>query len=124
MSTIRYYATNGLLGTLFNEFCIIIWVNSALNSHGILYLSVLEFSLVHTANLNVRPMKSNMGNIDRIIRVVLGLALGAAYFLGWVSGTAGYVVLALGVIFLVTSAINFCPLYAVLGINTCPVKQE
>jgi hypothetical protein len=91
---------------------------------GYSYLSLVEFLLVHSSNSNGLSMKNNMGNIDRIIRVVLGLALGAAYFLGWVSGTAGYVVLALGVIFIVTSAINFCPLYAVFGINTCPVKQE
>lgn len=90
----------------------------------IYYLSTTVWYIVYSSESNVHSMKSNMGNIDRIIRVVLGLALGAAYFLGWVSGTAGYVVLALGVIFLVTSAINFCPLYAVLGINTCPVKQE
>lgn len=59
-------------------------------------------------------MKANVGGIDKIMRVVLGLVLIAMVFVGpqtpW-----GW----LGVIFLATGLLNFCPLYPLLGISTC-----
>jgi Na+/proline symporter len=62
-------------------------------------------------------MSPNEGGLDRILRVVVGLALLALAFVGpktpW-----GYV----GLVPLVTGAIGFCPLYSLLGINTCGVK--
>ncbi|MCB0380639.1 MAG: DUF2892 domain-containing protein [Flavobacteriales bacterium] len=64
-------------------------------------------------------MKKNMGNIDRIVRVILAIAFSVAYFTKAVEGTLGYVLLGLGAIFLITSIISFCPLYTIFGINTC-----
>jgi len=64
-------------------------------------------------------MKKNMGNIDRIARIILAIAFSVAYFTKAVEGTLGYVLLGLGAIFLLTSIINFCPLYTIFGINTC-----
>lgn len=64
-------------------------------------------------------MKKNMGNIDRIVRIILAIAFSVAYFTKAVEGTLGYVLLGLGAIFLLTSLINFCPLYTIFGINTC-----
>lgn len=64
-------------------------------------------------------MKKNMGNIDRIVRIILAIAFSVAYFTKAVEGTLGYVLLGLGAIFLLTSIINFCPLYTIFGINTC-----
>jgi len=61
----------------------------------------------------------NLGKIDRIIRAVLGLVLLAAAVLTpyWYLGIVG--VIALG-----TSLISFCPLYALLGLNTgCSTKK-
>lgn len=63
-------------------------------------------------------MKSNVSNIDRIIRIVAAIVLAALFFTGTVTGTVGYILLAVAAIFLVTGAINFCPLYRVLGIST------
>lgn len=68
-------------------------------------------------------MKKNLGNADKIIRLILAVVLGALYFSGTVTGTTGYVLLALGAIFVVTSLVGFCPIYAIVGLNTCPTKK-
>jgi len=67
-------------------------------------------------------MKKNMGNIDKVIRVIIAVVFAVLYFTGTVTGTLGYVLLALGGIFLLTSLISFCPLYAPFKINTCKKK--
>lgn len=63
-----------------------------------------------------------MGNVDRAIRVVLAIIIAALYYTGAVSGTLGIVLLALAAIFVLTSFISFCPLYAPFGISTCKTK--
>lgn len=68
-------------------------------------------------------MKKNMGGVDRTIRIIVALALVALYYFKVIEGTLAYVLLAVSGIFLLTSFINFCPLYTVLGINTCKVKE-
>ncbi len=67
-------------------------------------------------------MKKNMGNLDRIIRVIAAIIFSALYFTGTVTGTFGMVLLVLGAIFLATSLISFCPLYTLFGANTCEKK--
>ena len=69
-------------------------------------------------------MKKNVGGIDRIIRALVGIAALAAYFLGYATGTIGYVALVVGVVMLGTAAIGWCPPYALLGINSCPMKSS
>ncbi len=64
-------------------------------------------------------MKKNMGNIDRIVRIILAIAFSVAYFTKAVEGTLVYVLLGLGAIFLLTSIVSFCPLYTLFGLNTC-----
>ncbi|WP_420858785.1 YgaP family membrane protein [Marivivens marinus] len=66
-------------------------------------------------------LKKNEGNIDRILRVVLGAALIAGYFMNS-DGAYSWLYL-LGIIPLVTGLIGSCPLYTVLGISTCPMKK-
>ena len=56
-------------------------------------------------------MKKNMGSTDRIIRVIIAVVFGALYYTGTVSGTLGLVLMILGIVFLATSLIGFCPLY-------------
>lgn len=63
-------------------------------------------------------MKANVGNIDRVLRAVLGLALLGLTLTGTV-GPWGWIGLAP----LATAAVGFCPLYAVLGVSSCPVKR-
>lgn len=68
-------------------------------------------------------MKKNMGNADRIIRLILAAVFAYLYFGNVVTGTLGLVLVILGGVFVLTSLISFCPLYKLVGINTCPVKQ-
>ncbi len=68
-------------------------------------------------------MKKNMGSGDRVIRILLAAVFAVLYFTGTVSGTLGYVLLGLGGVFVLTSLVSFCPLYALLGLNSCPVKK-
>lgn len=68
-------------------------------------------------------MKQNMGSADKVIRIILAIVFGVLFFTGTVTGTFGIVLVVLGVVFLVTSLVSFCPLYAVLGMNTCGVKK-
>jgi hypothetical protein len=66
-------------------------------------------------------MSTNVGSIDRAVRVLLGLALLSAFFL--VAGPLRWLALA-GLVLLVTAAIGVCPLYSVLGINTRPAAHN
>jgi len=67
-------------------------------------------------------MKANVGGIDRIVRLVAGLALIAVGALGLVASPWNIVAMGAGAVFTLTSVISFCPLYTILGINSCPVK--
>lgn len=64
-------------------------------------------------------MKKNVGTLDRIIRIILGLALiiaaatGAIGWWGWI-----------GIVPLATGLMSSCLLYSLLGINTCPVGKK
>lgn len=68
-------------------------------------------------------MKKNMGNADRIIRIVLAAIFAYFYFAGVVTGIAGLILVILGGVFVLTSLIGFCPLYTLFGFNTCRVKK-
>jgi len=64
-------------------------------------------------------LSKNVGSIDRILRIVVGLGLISLVFMGpqtpW-----GWI----GVVPLLTAFISFCPLYTLIGIRTCPVGQK
>ena len=64
-------------------------------------------------------MKTNEGTIDRALRIAAGLLLLALMFTGTI-GVWGWI----GVVPLLTGAVGFCPLYTVLGLNTCPMKKS
>ncbi len=63
-------------------------------------------------------MKPNIGTTDRIIRAVLAVILAVLYFSGTVTGTLGIILLVLAGVFLFTSLISFCPLYAPFKFST------
>jgi len=63
-------------------------------------------------------MKTNMGIIDRAIRIVIALVFIGLYFANVVTGTFGIVLLVLAGVFILTSLVSFCPLYLPFGINT------
>jgi hypothetical protein len=64
-------------------------------------------------------MKLNVGGIDKILRVVAGVALLAMTFFG-VIGMWGYI----GIVPLATGLIGWCPLYPLLGMSTCPANKS
>jgi uncharacterized membrane protein len=68
-------------------------------------------------------MKKNVGSIDRVVRLVLAAVFGVLYYMGIISGTLGLVLVVLAGVFALTSVLSFCPLYAIVGLNTCDVKK-
>lgn len=67
-------------------------------------------------------MTRNAGTIDRSLRALVGIvALAGAFGLGWFSGWMVWAAAAVGVIMLATAALGYCPLYRLVGINTCRI---
>lgn len=64
-----------------------------------------------------------MGGTDRLIRVLVAVVLGYLYFSGTVTSTLGLILAIVGGVFILTSLVGFCPLYTLLGLNTCPTKK-
>jgi len=69
-------------------------------------------------------MKKNMGNADRVIRLLLAALAAFLYFTNVISGTSGIIILIVGVVFLITSLAGTCPLYSLFGLNTCAAKKS
>ncbi|KOF03508.1 membrane protein [Roseivirga seohaensis subsp. aquiponti] len=68
-------------------------------------------------------MKKNMGNADKAVRILIAMVIAILYFGNIVTGTLGIVLLVLAAVFLLTSLVSFCPLYTLVGLNTCPAKK-
>jgi hypothetical protein len=68
-------------------------------------------------------MRKNMGNADRIIRVIVAVIIAALYFTNVITGTLGIILLVVAGIFALTSLISFCPMYAPFGLSTCKTKE-
>ena len=64
-----------------------------------------------------------MGSADRVIRLLIAAVIGVLYYTGTVSGTLGIVLLILAGVFILTSFISFCPLYAPFGLSTCKMRE-
>lgn len=75
-------------------------------------------------NLKLNKMKKNMGTADRVIRIIIAAIVGVLYFKEIISGTLGIVLLVVAGIFVLTSFISFCPLYAPFGIRTCSIGNK
>ncbi len=65
-------------------------------------------------------MPKNMGATDKLIRILVAIVLVSLFFTNIISGIIGIILLILAGIFILTSLISFCPLYTLIGINTCP----
>ncbi len=63
-------------------------------------------------------MKTNMGTVDRIFRVILAVAVAVLYFTNVISGTVAIILGAIAGIFLLTSLVGTCPLYLPFGLST------
>ena len=67
-------------------------------------------------------MKKNVGNLDKVLRIILALLIGYLYYSGVISGALGIVLIVFGGILVLTSLVSFCPIYAPFGIKTCKIK--
>lgn len=68
-------------------------------------------------------MKKNMGSIDKTIRFIAAIVIAILYFTNVISGTAAIVLGIVALAFLLTSFMNFCPMYLPFNINTCKKKK-
>jgi hypothetical protein len=68
-------------------------------------------------------LTQNVGTLDRIARIALGILVAAAFLGGVVTGPLGWAAAVVALIMLVTGAVGFCPLYALLGVRTCPLQR-
>lgn len=66
-------------------------------------------------------MKANVGGLDKVLRIVVGLGLLSLTLI--LEGDARWWGLT-GLVPLLTALINFCPIYSLLGINTCPLRLK
>lgn len=69
-------------------------------------------------------MKKNMGMADRLIRTLIAVVIAVLYFTGKISGVLGIILGIFAIIFLLTSAIGWCPLYLPLKFSTCKTKEQ
>lgn len=68
-------------------------------------------------------MKTNVGMADKIIRIIIGIALIIISFVVAMSTTLKIILLIVGIIMLATAVTGFCLLYKIFGVNTCKVKR-
>jgi len=66
----------------------------------------------------------NMGNIDRIVRVLVALIIVVLYFAGIITGVLAIILLVIAGVFVITSLVSTCPLYLPFGIKTCKVEKK
>lgn len=69
-------------------------------------------------------MKKNMGNTDRVLRIVIATIVALLYFTNVISGTLAIVLFVVAGIFILTSIVGLCPLYSLFGISSCQVKKH
>lgn len=78
---------------------------------------------LHHSNINC--MRPNMGTADRLTRTVIALLLAGLYFTGVVTNpTLATFFWVIGIVFLITASIGFCPLYTLGGFNTLGSKRK
>ena len=69
-------------------------------------------------------MVKNMGRKDKLIRMAAALVIASLYYFGYITGTIAFILLTIGVILALTSVLRFCPLYKLININTCEIKDN
>lgn len=64
-------------------------------------------------------LNKNVGKLDRAIRTLVAIGIALLYLFDVISGILGMVLTAFAIILLITSLVNFCPLYKIIGFNSC-----
>ncbi|MDX1568392.1 MAG: DUF2892 domain-containing protein, partial [Longimicrobiales bacterium] len=76
-----------------------------------------------SSNEDATMFKTNEGNLDRGLRIALGLVLMVLGFGGVVGGGLGLAIGVIGLIPLTTGLVGWCPLYSILGVDTCGTRK-
>ena len=69
-------------------------------------------------------INANVGSIDRVLRLVAGAAVIAFGYMGGLESPWNIVAIGAGSVFVVTALVKFCPLYSILGMNTCGCEKS
>lgn len=69
-------------------------------------------------------MNANVGNADKVIRLVIAVVAAVVAFMVGAGSVLGIILLVVAAVMLITAAVGFCPLYRLLGMNTCKVKTN
>lgn len=69
-------------------------------------------------------MRKNMGAADKLIRLIVAAIIAILFFMEVITGKFALVLLIVAGVFVLSSLISFCPLYSLLGINTCHTKKS
>lgn len=69
-------------------------------------------------------MKKNMGNLDKMIRVLIASVIAVLYYTQIISGTYAMIALVFALVFILTSFVGTCPLYLPFGMNTNQKKDN
>lgn len=64
-------------------------------------------------------LNQNVGKLDRAVRTLLAMGIALLYLFDLLSDTLGMILTAVAIVLLVTSLLNFCPLYKLIGFNSC-----
>ena len=78
----------------------------------------MEYAEFCSYNQQSQKMKKNMGTIDKAVRILAAVVIAILYFMGSITGTTAIILLVVAAIFILTSFMSFCPLYAPFGIST------
>jgi hypothetical protein len=90
----------------------------------ILSIIILQRKLNYYSFLiRLKNMKKNVGSIDQIVRYLLAAVIIALFLLKVVTGTLGFILLGVAAVFIITSALNFCPIWWMLGLKTNKAKK-
>lgn len=68
-------------------------------------------------------MQKNLGKIDAILRILIGIVLAYLFYNNYITDTLGIVLLSISGVLVLTGFVGWCPLYKVLGIRTCRTKK-
>lgn len=68
-------------------------------------------------------MKKNIGNLDRIVRIIIGIVGAVLYFGGFLTGTPGLVLFLVGAVLFATALVRTCPIYLATGLSSLTSKS-
>jgi hypothetical protein len=91
---------------------------------GLLFFRAFKQFTLPFCYLNKKDMKRNVGKADSIMRIIVAVVAAALFFTDQVTGTWGYVLLAVAAVMLITAITGFCGLYRLFGMGTCRMKSD